>query len=86
MKKTLLTALMVTGISQAQAAPYINYFYDSSPIQSKVTITLSGYCSGEIVDTVMGVSATVSDNPASQTSYAESTAAMLGMNTGNYFY
>lgn len=87
MKKILFAAtLLAAGMSQAQAAMYYQvYLYDGSPAQSAVTITFSGYCSGKITDTVQGVSATVSDNPTNLASYAETTAAMLGMNTGTYF-
>lgn len=87
MKKILFgVALIAVSITQVQASPYIEELYDNAPTESALTITFSGYCSGKITDVISGVSVTASDDPAGQASYAESTAGMLGMNTGNYFY
>lgn len=87
MKKILLaTVLSVAGIAQVQAASYNIYFYDGNPEKGEVTITFSGFCSGQITDTVSSVSANASDDPMNNYSDAGAHASSLNMDLSNSFY
>ncbi|MEZ5494314.1 MAG: hypothetical protein R3E61_06945 [Pseudomonadales bacterium] len=87
MKKTLLVAaLLAAGVTQVQAAPYNVDFFDGSPESSAVTITFSGFCSGQITDTVDHVWANASDDSMNNYSAVEARASSLSMDLSNSFY
>lgn len=61
-KSLLLSALLATGISQVQAAPFGRAFADNAPEKSAITITFSGDCSGKITDKASKIEAGAYDD------------------------